>query len=129
MALLLAALLSQEFRTNLPEHDVRVKVLGVAAPAVERPPGDPERMPGTLDCVIVGGGLSGLAAAHDLRDLQAVVLERDARAGGLACRGATEEGVAYARGATSYAEPPDLVLPLYRELVISPLKDTLLPST
>ena len=39
MALLLAALISQEFRTNLPEHDVRVKVLGFEAAEAGRPPG------------------------------------------------------------------------------------------
>ncbi|HEX7897921.1 MAG TPA: FAD-dependent oxidoreductase [Planctomycetota bacterium] len=128
MALILLALLAQEFRTNLPEHDVRVKVLGFETAAVERPAGDPELVPGLLDCVVVGGGMSGLTAAFYLKDLKAVVLERDERAGGLAHRGLTDDGVAYGRGSAYYSEPPDLVMPLYLEMGLTPLEQTLIPS-
>lgn len=120
-------LLAQDFTTTLPEHEVRVKVLGFASAAPAAPGGEPERVPGLLDCVVVGGGMSGLTAAFYLQDLKVLVLERDERAGGLAQRGSTEDGVAYARGSAFYAEPPDAVRPLYLEMGLGPLEETLIP--
>lgn len=57
------------------------------------------------DVVVVGAGLSGLAAAHTLRDADVLVLEQSARPGGHARSGAWQ-GVTYAEG-TSYLTDPD----------------------
>lgn len=50
-----------------------------AALAGPPPPGGRDR---TVDVVVVGGGLAGLAAAWDLRDLDLLVLEAEHRIGG-----------------------------------------------
>jgi monoamine oxidase len=126
--MILVVLLAQDFITSLPEHEVKVRVLGFESTSVLVPAGEPELVPGLLDCVVVGGGMSGLTAAFYLKDLKALVLERDERAGGLAHRGLTEDGVAYGRGSAYYSEPPDLVMPLYKEMGLTPLEETLIPS-
>jgi monoamine oxidase len=126
MILLVLAL--QDFTTTLPDHEVRVKVLGFESATPEVPKGEPQLIPGLLDCVIVGGGMSGLTAAFYLKDLKALVLERDERAGGLAFRGLTDDGVAFGRGSAYYSEPPDCVMPLYKEMGLTPLEETLIPS-
>jgi protoporphyrinogen oxidase len=126
--LLALVLLLQEFTTTSGGREVRVTVAGFESSAVEIPAGDPELVPGLLDCVIVGGGMSGLTAAFYLRDLKTLVLERDGRAGGLAHRGLTADGVAYGRGSAYYSEPPENVMPLYKEMGLTPLEETRIPS-
>jgi monoamine oxidase len=117
-----------EFVTRLPDQEVRVTVMGFASARFEAPAGDPEVLPETYDAIIAGGGLSGLTACFYLKDKKVVVLERAERPGGLAARGVTTEGVAYARGSAYYAEPPETVMPLYEEMGLTPLKETLIPS-
>lgn len=56
--------------------------------------------------VIVGGGLSGLAAAHELRDLSPVVLEQDPRFGGNA-KGERWRDAVYATGAAYFIRPDE----------------------
>lgn len=124
----LLLLLAQDFTTRFPDREVTVRVAGFESAAVQAPAGDPELLPGLLDCVIVGGGMSGLTAAFYLQDLKTLVLERDGRAGGLAHRGLTREGVAFGRGSAYYSEPPENVMPLYQEMGLTPIEETLIPS-
>ena len=62
----------------------------------------------THDVIIVGGGLAGLTAAHALKDLDVLVLEREGRAGGRVLT-RTKNGVAYDLGAVFAIDPPDEV--------------------
>jgi protoporphyrinogen oxidase len=53
-----------------------------------------------FDVVVVGGGISGLTAAHRLRDKDVLVLEKDRRAGGSAKR-KEWDGIKYTLGPTN----------------------------
>jgi ribulose 1,5-bisphosphate synthetase/thiazole synthase len=87
--LLLAALIL----ASTPAQEIQVTVLGFESATFELPKGEPELVPGLQDAILVGGGMSGLTACWYLKDKQVLVLERSERAGGLAFRGQTEEGI------------------------------------
>jgi monoamine oxidase len=111
-----------------PDQDVQVTVMGFESSTVEFPKGEPELVPGLYDTIIVGAGMSGLSACWYLKDKKVVVLERSSQAGGLAFRGLTGEGIAYGRGSAYYSEPPDVVLPLYKEMGLTPIEQTKIPA-
>lgn len=68
---------------------------------------DPAGTPERVRVAVIGGGLSGLAAAYQLRDLKPVVLEAGARFGGVS-QGQAWRGVDFSIGAAYFAEPdPD----------------------
>lgn len=71
----------------------------------------------TIDVAIIGGGVSGLAAAHGLRrrGYSAVVLERQARAGGNAVS-QRRDGFLMEHGPSTVASTADDVLRLSQEL-------------
>src|SRR5204862_307811 len=77
---------------------------------------------------IVGGGMSGLTACWFLKDRNVLLLERSAQVGGLASRGATGEGIAYGRGSAYYSEPPENVMPFYKEMGLTPIEQTAIPQ-
>lgn len=60
-----------------------------------------------LDVVIVGSGLSGLSAAHRLRDKQVVVFERSPWKGGLAKSSVSSGGVEFSAGIAYFIYPWD----------------------
>jgi protoporphyrinogen oxidase len=66
---------------------------------------------------VVGAGLSGLAAAYDLKDREVLVLEAGSRPGGV-CLPGSYQGVPYPAGsAYFYHDPEDQeTLAWYREL-------------
>jgi monoamine oxidase len=66
----------------------------------------PERQehPELHDAIIVGGGISGLAAAYQLRDRRVVLLERESTTGGVS-RSETWKGIEYALGAAYIVDP------------------------
>jgi len=111
-----------------PAQDVQVTVLGFQSSTFEMPKGEPELVPGLYDTIIVGGGMSGLTACWYLKDKKVVVLERSDRAGGLAFRGLTDEGIAYGRGSAYYSEPPEIVMPFYKEMGLTPIEQTEIPQ-
>lgn len=125
--LLLAAFLLPGFALPATQ-DLDVTVLGFESAAVEVPKGEPELLPGVQDTIIVGAGISGLTACWYLKDRKTLVLERSSRAGGLAFRGTTEEGIAYGRGSAYYSEPPESVLPLYKEMGFTPFELNEIPA-
>ncbi len=119
---------ADEFVAMNGDQEIRVTVLGFENATPALPAGEPELVPGLLDAVIVGGGMSGLTACWHLKDRKVLVLERSDLPGGLAFRGVTGEGVVYGRGSAYYSEPPDVVMPLYTEMGLTPLQETLIPS-
>ncbi len=72
------------------------------------------------EVVVVGGGLSGLAAAFALRDRDVVVLEKDAGVGGKMRSGAWQ-GIAYSKGAAYMTEPTGEIARLLAELGLEPI--------
>src|SRR5258706_3359941 len=114
--------------TEPAQQDVQVRVLGFESATTELPKGEPEVVPGLHDAIVVGGGMSGLPACWYLKDKKVVVLERGGQAGGLAFRGLTGEGIAYGRGSAYYSEPPDVVMPLYKEMGLTPIEQTQIPA-
>lgn len=109
-------------------QDVQVTVMGFESATFEYPKGEPELIPGLYDAVIVGGGMSGLTACFYLKDRKIVVLERASQVGGLAHRGVTGDGVAYGRGSAYYSEPPENVHVWYKEMGLTPIEETVIPS-
>jgi len=74
---------------------------------------------GIFDAVIVGGGLSGLSAAHKLQDQNILVLEKASALGGRVIEGQWE-GFHYAQGAEYIGPPEDDVADLFQELGLVP---------
>lgn len=81
----------------------------------------PKNTERTVDFVIVGGGMAGLAAAYYLRNHNFLLLEQYGELGGQS-RGATHRGVAYSFGAAYLDEPDDLAADLLNDLNLSPVK-------
>jgi protoporphyrinogen oxidase len=110
------------------EQDVQVTVMGFESSTFDMPKGEPELVAGLYDAIIVGGGMSGLTACWYLKDRKVVLLERAAQLGGLAHRGTTGDGIAYGRGSAYYSEPPENVMVWYKEMGLTPIEQTLIPS-
>lgn len=66
----------------------------------------PERVEAKTEVAVVGAGLSGLTAAYQLRDRELIILEADARPGGV-CKGAEYRGCRYPEGAAYFLYPTD----------------------
>ena len=71
-----------------------------------------------LDCVIIGGGISGLTAAYLMQSKNILVLEKDKRLGGRVCSGEWE-GFHYAKGAEYMGEPEDEMAEWFQDLGIN----------
>lgn len=80
----------------------------------------------TAQVCIVGGGLSGLAAAYRLRDTDLVLLEHLGRTGGHCARGRWKD-VSYSECAAYFVEPEDPLDKFYDELKF-PIRKILEPS-
>lgn len=76
---------------------------------------------GRFDVAVIGGGLSGLTAAHELRKLKVVVLEKEDHVGGKTRRG-TLGPWTHPTGAVYTIEPYGKLIPFYKELGLSPIK-------
>lgn len=134
--LLIAFLLFGSCAVNAPvpaqnapaQQDIQVKVMGFESATFELPKGDPELVPGLHDAIIVGGGMSGLTACWYLKDKKVIILERNDRPGGLAFRGVTDDGIVYGRGSAYYSEPPEIVMPLYKEMGLTPIEQNEIPA-
>lgn len=74
-----------------------------------------------LDFVIVGGGIAGLTAGHQLRDRDILVLEQYAQTGGHAS-GGTYKGLDYSLGSAYTSSLNEANCTLFDELKIKPLK-------
>jgi len=66
----------------------------------------PERPRLITQVAVVGAGLSGLTAAYQLRDQEVVILEADARPGGV-CKSGEFRGCPYPEGAAYFLYPVD----------------------
>ena len=82
------------------EYDKVCHKLGKDIFDVEVPPASEFR-----DVVVVGSGLSGLSAAHRLRDKDVVVLERSPWIGGLCTSDNSQSGVKFSSGAAYFIYP------------------------
>lgn len=76
---------------------------------------------GQFDVAVVGGGLSGLTAAHQLKDLKVVLLEKEDHTGGKTWRGSLGPWT-HPTGAVYTIEPYGKLIPFYQELGLSPIK-------
>ncbi|MBI3554244.1 MAG: FAD-dependent oxidoreductase [Elusimicrobia bacterium] len=76
---------------------------------------------GSFDVAVVGGGLSGLTAAHYLKDRSVVVLEKEDHTGGRTYRD-TLDRWAYSVGAVYTVKPYGILTQLYQDLGISPVR-------
>jgi phytoene dehydrogenase-like protein len=79
----------------------------------------PEKADQKVDFVIVGGGLSGLTAAYELKSEDFILLEQSAETGGHA-RGSSYRGLAYSYGAAYVAEVDGIFGELYASLGLKP---------
>lgn len=81
----------------------------------------PEKAERKVDFVIVGGGISGLTAAFNLKDQDFLLLEQYADLGGHA-RGSSYKGIDYSYAAAYIGEVDGYFGELYSQLGISPVK-------
>lgn len=79
-------------------------------------PSNPES---SVDCVIVGGGVAGLAAAYYLRNYNCLLLEQYDQLGGHS-RGGDFRGLAYSYGPNILSNPSDLLLQMLSEFDLKP---------
>lgn len=75
----------------------------------------------TVDFVIVGGGMAGLASAHYLRDHNFLLLEQYDQLGGQS-RGDIYEGIGYSYGAAYISNMTELVAELVADLKLPPVQ-------
>ena len=73
------------------------------------------------DFVIIGGGVSGLTAAYELRDANFLLIEKEKKVGGHARRNSWE-GIYCSEGAAYFAEPEGEIEDFYGEVGL-PLKE------
>ncbi len=83
------------------------------------PPKIPAESERKVDFVIIGGGVSGLAAAYYLKDHDFLLLEQYDELGGQSI-GSTYKGVDYSMGAAYIGQPQGIVRELFSELSLSP---------
>ncbi len=79
-----------------------------------------ERFPTPLpskkcDVVIIGGGVSGLTAAYELRDANFLLIEKESKLGGHARRNSWN-GIYYSEGAAYFAEPEGEIEEFYGDV-------------
>lgn len=79
-----------------------------------------------VDVVVVGGGISGLTAAYQLRDVDVVVLDKEPKMGGLARRDEWR-GIYFSEGTSYFSEPDDDTGAFYDELKV-PMKPIVRPT-
>ncbi|MBI2898609.1 MAG: FAD-dependent oxidoreductase [Planctomycetes bacterium] len=115
-------------KRTIGDQTLAIRVLGMESSRAEAPANAPEVVPGEYDCIIVGGGLSGLTTAWYLRDRKILVLERKDTAGGLSFQGTTPEGIVFGRGAAYYAPPEKDSLRVYKDLGLPDLETTEIPE-
>ena len=80
-------------------------------------PGESEK---TIDFAIIGGGISGLTAAHYLNNYNYMLFEQYAELGGQ-CRGQTYQGLDYSFGGTRIDVPQGAMEQLLDELNLQPV--------
>lgn len=80
----------------------------------------PDKAERTVDFVIVGGGVSGLTAAYQLKDHDFLLLEQYADLGGHA-RGSSYHGIDYSYGAAYCGPIDDVYGELYSAIGIEPI--------
>ncbi len=78
----------------------------------------------TVEVAIIGGGLTGLTAAHQLRDSDFLLLEREAQLGGNAKSG-DYQGIQYALGSAYLVDVEEPYGPLYESLglTLQPIRE------
>jgi oxygen-dependent protoporphyrinogen oxidase len=76
---------------------------------------------GSVDVAVVGGGLSGLTAAHYLKDKSVVVLEKEDHGGGRTYRDKLERW-SYSVGAVYTVKPFGILPKLFGDLGINPIQ-------
>lgn len=80
----------------------------------------PDKAERTVDFIIVGGGVSGLTAAYQLKDQDFLLLEQYADLGGHA-RGSSYHGIDYSYGAAYCGPIDDIYGELYSAIGIEPV--------
>jgi len=83
-------------------------------------PAPPDKAEKTVDFVIVGGGIAGLATSYYLRDQNFVLLEQYGQTGGTSS-GGNYRGIEYSRGAVCTSGTAGLKGQLFEQLNIKPV--------